>query len=145
MDIELDEDSKQQIYLELKASSRSEGEQLVAIDEVGKIFSVDDDGELYYVATLDAPAIATVIDAGKRRELSTPVVVDQDTPDLVTVLSRDASVASQTSLLPPIVTFVTEQVTTCSDSQVQIPMWIFIDKDKQLQHDEEYARHRRRC
>jgi len=101
LDIELDEDSKQRIHPELKANNRSEGEQLVAIDEDGKLFSVDDDGELYYVATLDAPAIATVINAGKRRELSTPVVVDQDTLDLVTVSSRDASVASQTSLLPP--------------------------------------------
>ena len=62
-------DSKQQIQSKLKASSRSEGEQLVAIDEEGKLFSVDDDGKLQYVATLDAPAIATVIDAGKRREL----------------------------------------------------------------------------
>ena len=71
MDSELDEDSKQQIHSKLKARSQCEGEQLVAIDEEGKLFSVDDDGELYYVATLDAPAIATVIDAGRRREKST--------------------------------------------------------------------------
>ena len=118
MGIELDEDSKQRIHSELKTRSRSEGEQLVAIDEDGKLFSVDDDGELYYVATLDTPAIATVIEAGKRRELSTPVVVDQDTRDSVTVSSRDASVTSQTSVLPA-VTFVTEQVTTRSGSQHQ--------------------------
>ena len=116
MDIELDEDSKQRIHSELKARDRCEGEQLVAIDEEGKLFSVDDDGELYYVATLDAPAIATIIDAGRGREKLTQDVVEQDTCDLITVSSCDASVTSQTSLLPPNVTFVTEQVTTCSDS-----------------------------
>ena len=143
MDIELNEDSKQRIHSELKTRSRSEGEQLVAIDEDGKLFSVDNDGELYYVATLDAPAIATIIDAGKEREKSTQVVVEQDTRDSITVTSRDASVTSQTSILSA-VTFVTEQVTTRSESQVPIPMWIFIDKnDKQL-HDDRYARRSRR-
>ena len=119
MDIELDEDSKQQIHSELKSRSRCEGEQLVAIDEEGKIFSVDNNGELYYVATLDAPAIATVIDAGRRREKSTPVAVEeQDTRDTITVSSRDASVTSQTSVFPA-VTSVTEQVTTHSDPKIR--------------------------
>ena len=143
LDIELDEDSKQRIHSELKTRSRSEGEQLVAIDEDGKLFSVDNDGELYYVATFDAPAIATIIDAGKEREKLNQVVVEQDTRDLITVSSRDASVTSQTSILSA-VTFVTEQVTTRSGPQVPIPMWIFIDKnDKQL-HDDRYARRSRR-
>ena len=143
MDSELDEDSKQQIHLELKARNLCEGEQLVAIDKEGKLFSVNDDGELYYIATLDAPAIVTVVDAGRRREKLTPVVVEQDTRESITVSSRDASVTSQTSVLPA-VTFVSEQVTTCSGSQVLIPMWIFIDKnDKQL-HNDWYARCSRR-
>ena len=91
MNIELDEDSRQRIHSKLKVRRRSEGEQLVAIDEVGKLFSVDNDGELYYIAMLDAPAIATVIDAGRRREKSTPVVVEQDTRDSITVSSLVAS------------------------------------------------------
>ena len=126
MDSELDKDLKQRIHSELKASSRCKEEQLVAIDEVGKLFPVDNDGKLYYVATLDAPAIATVIDAGRRREKLTPVVVEQDTRDSITVSSHDASVTSQTSVLPA-VTFVTEQVAsyhalwvTSTDSYVDL-------------------------
>ena len=88
MDIESDEDSKQRIHLELIARRRSEVEQLVAIDEVGKLFSVDNDDELYYVATLDAPAIATIIDAGKEREKSNQVVVEQDTREHDEVYAR---------------------------------------------------------
>ena len=44
LDSELDEDSNQRIHSELKARNRCEGEQLVAIDEEGNLFSVDDDG-----------------------------------------------------------------------------------------------------
>ena len=134
INIELEDDSKQQVRSELKTSNRSEVEQLVAIDEEGKLFSVDDDGELHYVATLDAPAIATVIDAGRRRETSTPVVVEQDTRDLIIVSSCDESVTSQTSVLPE-VTSVTKQVTTCPGSKVPIPQWIFITDCFKWLHD----------
>ena len=84
---------------------RAEGKQLkqrrtlVAINEEGKkLFSVYSVGKLHYVVTLDAPAIATVIDAGKRSEILTPVVSEHDARDLVTVSSRDASMTSQTSV-----------------------------------------------